>query len=264
MKLIKLISVFAFMLASGFAFAAAPGNIAVGSVEGTVTVTAADGVKKQLVAGYVIRENSRVSTGKDSSAKFVLANGTVVVLKPNTTLDISQFEQNNPSAVDGQDYSSFSVEPEETAGSLTTVRLTSGTALFKVAKLLPGSKLTVKTHAGDISVKGTTFYVSVVGQSVSAGCIDGAIAVAPTGRATLSLTAGKSATISGTGALSFGRTSVALTNEAKEVFSEAETTRPSASSQTTGGGDLDVTMPPASVEGPTGGDRLPVNSASSL
>ena len=261
----KLISVFAFVLASGFAFAAAPGNIAVGSVEGTVVVTAADGVKKQLVAGYVIRENSRVSTDKDSTAKFILANGTVVVLKPNTTLDISQFEQNNPSAVDGQDYSTFAVEPEETAGSLTTVRLVKGTALFKVAKLLPGSKLTVKTSAGDVAVKGTTFYVTVSGASVSAGCIDGAIAVSPTGRATLTLTAGKSATISSTsGALSFGRASVALTNEAKAAFAEEETKKATSSTTGTGAADaFDVTMPAASVEGPVGADRIPVNSASS-
>ncbi|MBP3301663.1 MAG: FecR domain-containing protein [Opitutales bacterium] len=267
MKLIKLVSIIAFALASGFAFAAAPGNIAVGSVEGTVVVTAADGVEKQLVAGYVIRENSRVSTGKDSTAKFILANGTVVVLKPNTTLDVSQFEQNNPAAVNGQDYSTFVTEPEATAGSLTTVRLVKGTAMFKVAKLLPGSKFTVKTSAGNIAVKGTTFYVTVSGASVSAGCIDGAIAVSPTGRATLTLTSGKSATISGTsGSLSFGRASVALTNEAKTAFAEEETKKAASSTTGTGSADaFDVTMPPASVEGPIGSDRISeVNSASSV
>ena len=264
MKLNKLISILALTLVSGFAFAAYPGNIAVGSVDGTVTLTAANGAQKQLVAGEIIRENTRVSTDAASTAKFVLANGTVVILKPNTTLDISQFAQNNPAAVEGQDYSSFGVEPEATAGSLTTVRLVTGTALFKVAKLLPGSKLTVKTQSGDIAVKGTTFYVTVSGTSVSAGCIDGAIAVSPTGRATLTLTSGKAATISRSGSLSFSRTSVAITNEAKVAFAEsAPAQRPQP-----GGSDtasvFDVMMPSVTVEGSTT-DRIPeVNSASSV
>ncbi|MBQ8445620.1 MAG: FecR domain-containing protein [Opitutales bacterium] len=262
MKLTKLASIFAFVLASSFAFAAAPGNISVGSVEGTVVVTAADGVKTKLVAGDMLKQNTRISTEKDSSAKIVLANGTVIFLKPDTTLDVTQFEQNNPSAVDGQDYESFKAEPEATAGSVTTVSVRNGTAFFKVAKLLPGSKITVKTRLGDVSVKGTTFYVSVKAASVSAGCIDGAIEVTPAGRGALTLTSARSVTISDAGALSFERVSSVLSNEAAAAFEGGEDDRVSSF----GGSSssvFDVTMPPAAVEGPNA-DRIPVNSASSL
>lgn len=262
MKLTKLASIFAFVLASSFAFAAVPGNISVGSVEGTVVVTAADGVKTKLVAGDMLKQNTRISTEKDSSAKIVLANGTVIFLKPDTTLDVAQFEQNNPSAVDGQDYSAFKAEPEATAGSVTTVRIAKGTAFFKVAKLLPGSKLTVKTRAGDVAVKGTTFYVSVSGASVNAGCIDGVIEVTPAGRASLTLTAGKSATISETGTLSFERVSSTLSDEAAAAFDSGEDDRVSSFGSASSS-VFDVTMPPAAVEGPNA-DRIPVNSASSL
>lgn len=260
MKLSKLVSIFAFVLVSGISAVAAPGNISVGTVEGIVTVTAADGTQTRLVAGDVLRQNTRIATDKDSSAKVVLANGTEILLKPNTILDLSQFEQNNPSAVEGLDYSSFTSEPEATGGSMTTVRILKGTALFDVAKLLTGSSLTVKTHAGDVAVKGTTFYVSVSGTAVTAGCIDGAISVRPNGRAALMLTSGKSATISSSGAVSFERASSSLTAEASEAFKAVEDDRISSFG---GSGSFDVTMPPAAVDGPNA-DRIPVNSASSL
>ncbi|MBQ8723859.1 MAG: hypothetical protein IJY80_06210, partial [Opitutales bacterium] len=137
-----------------------------------------------------------------------------------------------------------------------------GTAFFKVAKLLPGSKITVKTRLGDVSVKGTTFYVSVKAASVSAGCIDGAIEVTPAGRGALTLTSARSVTISDAGALSFERVSSVLSNEAAAAFEGGEDDRVSSF----GGSSssvFDVTMPPAAVEGPNA-DRIPVNSASSL
>lgn len=265
MKLIKLVSVFAFVLASGFAFAAAPGSIAVNSVTGGAVVTASDGTQKPLVAGDVIRDNTRVTTDKDSSVKIVLANGTVVFLKPSTTLDISQFTQNDPSAVAGQDFSTFSSEPEATAGSVTTVRLVKGTAFFKVAKLLPGSSLTVKTHAGNVSVKGTTFYVSVSGDGVSTGCVDGVITVSPVGRASVPLSAGKSATISSSsGTLSFSRVPVSAQNDAKVAFAqetEVRKTQSSVESENFISAEVPAWAADASVSGPSG-DR--VNSASSL
>lgn len=195
MKLIKLISIFALVLASGFAFAAAPGKIAVDSVSGKVTFVSADGTQRQFVSGDVFGENTRIVTDKDSSTKIVLGNGTVIALKPGTTIEISQFEQNNPDAVEGKNFASFRTEPEDTSGSLTTVRLVKGTATFKVAKLLASSKLTVKTRAGNILVKGTTFSVTDNGSFVSTSVVEGEVAVAPTGRGTVSLTGGKAVSI---------------------------------------------------------------------
>ena len=266
MKLIKLVSVFAFVLASSAAFAAAPGNIAVDSVAGTVVFVSADGAQKQVNAGDYFRANTRLVTDENSTAKVALGNGTVIVLKPGTTIDFVQFDQNNPTAVDGQDFTSFAKEPEATAGSLTTVNLIQGMAYFKVAKLLPGSSLTVKTHAGNVSVKGTTFYVSVSGNSVAAGCVDGAIAVTPTGRASIRLTSGKSAKISASGRTSFGPVPGNIKNEIEEVV--VDTTKdssPAASSSAV----VSATADPLyygsdSVAGNApSADRSPVNSAAS-
>lgn len=265
MKLFKLISILSFVLASGFAFAAAPGNIAVESVSEGVVFTGADGVQKQLVAGDLIREKTRVTTDKDSSAKLVLGNGTIIALKPNTVLDIAQFEQNNPSAVAGQDFATFTAEPEATAGSLTTVRLVKGTAFFKVAKLLPGSSLTVKTHAGNISVKGTTFYVSVSDQGVSAGCTDGAISVAPTGRAALKVAAGKSVKISANGTPSFLPVSTTQQKEVEEavVSDVAETSSSGVTPAGTSATTDSVYAWTDSVAGDSANAARPVNSAAS-
>lgn len=195
MKILKLISILAFVLASGLAFAAAPGKIAVSSVSGELTLVAADGSQQKLAAGAVFGQNTRVATGSKSSAKIVLSNGTIVSLKPDTEIEIMQFEQNNPAAVDGQDYTSFSREPEATSGSLTVVRLEQGTATFKVAKLLASSSMTVKTRVGDVTVKGTTFSVTDDGTSVSVAVVEGAVVTAPTGRSSVAIAGGKAVKI---------------------------------------------------------------------
>lgn len=192
MKFIKLISIFAFAMISGFAFAAAPGSVVAETVTGKVAITAANGAVKQLVQGAIFRDGSRISTTAESSAQIVLANGTVIFLSPNTVVDISQFEQNNPDAVVGQDFATFAREPEATSGSLTTLRLVKGRAVFSVAKLLPSSNLTVKTRAGNIVVKGTAFSVEDNGTTVTTKVLDGAVAVSPTGRGSFTVTEGKS------------------------------------------------------------------------
>lgn len=217
-KLTKLISLFALMLASGVALIAAPGSVSVRSIEGKVVLVSADGSKREPVAGDIFRENTRLTTNKNSSAKIVLGNGTVIVLEPNTTLDVSRFDQINPSAVDGADFLTFKKEPEASVGSKTTVRLVKGTAFFKVAKLLPGSELTVKTHAGDIGVKGTTFYVTVNEQNVIAGCIEGGIEVTPSARSAVRLNAGRSMSLSSSGTLGFSRIDGILVERAKSHF----------------------------------------------
>lgn len=218
MKLKKLITVFATVLAFGVALFAAPGKICVNEVSGNVVYTVAGGAEKKLAAGATFLENTRVSTGKDASAKIALGNGTVIVLQENTSIDLAQFEQNDPSAVEGKDFSSFKEEPKGTAGSQTTLRLVKGTAFFKVAKLLPSSRLVVKTRAGDVAVKGTTFYTSVDNASVAVGCIDGEIEVTPTGRAGISLTAGRSISINSAGQLKFERVSGILSRQVTDAF----------------------------------------------
>ncbi len=195
MKILKVVSILAFALASGLAFAAAPGKIAVSSVSGELTLVAADGSQKKLTAGAVFGQNTRVATDSKSSAKIVLSNGTIVSLKPDTEIEIMQFEQNNPAAVDGQDYASFSREPEATSGSLTVVRLEQGTATFKVAKLLASSSMTVKTRIGNVKVKGTTFSVADNGSSVSVAVVEGAVVSAPTGRSAVTVSGGKAVVI---------------------------------------------------------------------
>lgn len=274
MKLLKIISILALALASGLAFAAAPGKIAVSEISGKVAFVAADGSKKQAVVGDVFGENTRVATDAESSAKIVLANGTIVALKPGTEIEIAQFEQNNPDAVEGQDFASFASEPEGTSGSLTTVRLVQGTATFKVAKLLPSSKLTVKTRGGNITVKGTTFSVSDNGSQVSVVVVDGAVSVAPTGRATVSLSSGKAVSIPVSPAGTVGSPvykGVSASQE-KEIQSDVASDAPAAEK----GGDapapgdapsvgVDPEVPSyaegSTVDGPNAG-RL--NSASSL
>lgn len=237
MKLLKLVSVLACILISGLAFAAAPGKIAVTSVSGEVVSVADDGSKKAFADGDVIGEKTRVATGADSSAKLVLANGTIVALKPNSEVLISEFVQNNPDAVEGKDPTTFKSEPDETAGSITTIELVKGTATFKVAKLLASSSLTVKTSAGKISVKGTTFSVTDDGTSVTTAVTDGAVSVAPTGRGAVTVSAGRSVSVpAGGGSPSYRAVSAAQSAEIAAAVAAEEA--PSAAATTGTGSEI--------------------------
>lgn len=203
MKLLKLVSVLACILASGFAFAAAPGKIAVTAVSGNFVSVAADGTQKPFEEGDFFAEKTRIATGADSSAKIALGNGTVIALGPNTVVDVPAFIQNNPDAVEGLDFASFKEEPDATAGSRTTIELVKGKATFKVAKLLTSSNLKVKTRTGTVSVKGTTFAIADDGNSVTTTVVDGAVSVAPNGHGAVTISAGRAVTVPTSGSPSY-------------------------------------------------------------
>jgi len=268
MKLLKLVSIFAFVLASGVAFAAAPGKISVADVSGKVVFVTADGQKKNFVVGDTFGQKTRIETTKDSSAKIVLGNGTVVVLKPNSAIVVSQFEQNNPDAVAGKDFASFSAEPAATSGSLTTVRLVKGTASFNVAKLLASSKFTVKTRAGNIVVKGTTFSVSDTGRSVSVAVGSGSVSVQPSGRGTIPVSGGRAATIPVAADGTVGSPTVRpLQQQERQDLTEVSVGTPSsptAVSAAQGADSVDPEMPAPAVDGNDSGRQSETNSPSSL
>ena len=269
MKTIKILSALAMIFASVAAFAAAPGA---SSVSGSV-VTIVDGAKKQLAAGDVFTEKTAVLTSADASAKIVLANGTVIGLEPNTTIEIAQFVQNDPSAVEGQDFASFSSEPEATFGSMTTVRLVKGVASFKVASLLSSSKLTVETRAGQVAVKGTTFSVADNGTHVTVSVVEGNVEVAPAGRASVSLDGGKSVRIPAGGTTAGTPTfrNVSPEQEAAILASVGVSPVAAAAPAAAEGGHvigLDPELPDyaqdASVEGSDHGFLPDINSAASM
>ncbi len=196
MKMMKLVSIFALTLASGFAFAAPAGKIAVSAVSGSLVLVAADGSKKQAAVGDVFTENTTIVTDSKSSAKIVLANGTVLAVSPDTELEITQFEQNNPVAVEGMDYTTFTSEPEATSGSQTVVTLGQGTVTIKSVALLASSKMTIKTRVGDVlPTSSSTFSVADSGSMVSVGVVNGAVATVPTGRSSVKISSGKEVAI---------------------------------------------------------------------
>lgn len=272
MKTIKILSALAMIFASVAAFAAAPGKISASSVSGSV-VTIVDGAKKQLAAGDVFTEKTAVLTSADASAKIVLANGTVIGLEPNTTIEVAQFVQNDPSAVEGQDFASFSSEPEATFGSMTTVRLVKGVASFKVASLLSSSKLTVETRAGQVAVKGTTFSVSDNGTHVTVSVVEGNVEVALAGRAPVSLDGGKSVQIPVGGTTAGTPTFRNVSPEQEAAILASVGVSPVAATAPAADEDervigLDPELPDyardASVEGPDHGYLPDINSAASM
>lgn len=268
MKLLKIASIFAFVLASGIAFAAGPGKISVASVSGDVVFVAPDGKKKAFSAGDTFGPKTRIETTKNSTAKIVLGNGTVVALQPNSAIQISQFTQNNPDAVAGMDFASFKAEPAATSGSLTSVRLIKGTASFNVAKLLASSKFTVKTRAGDVIVKGTTFSVSDNGSSVTVATGDGAVSLQPTGRGAISVTKGRSATVPVAADGTVGSPQIRPLQQQEQVVLasaavESSSTSGAVAPAMAGGDSLDPELPAPSVSGGDSGRQSETNSPSS-
>lgn len=234
MKLIKFIAILAFAFASGVAFAAAPGKVTVDSVDGTV-LTIADGGAKPLAKGDVLTQGARIAADADSKVRIVLANGTVLVLTPNTEIIIAQFEQNDPAAVEGKDFDSFKAEPAETYGSLTTIQVVRGKVLFDVAKLLSSSRFVFKTAHGALQIKGTSGFVSTSETGSSFGLADGSATISAPGASSIKINGGQSVSVSSTGARSVAPVTRGMAAQIKEELEEGAA--PAASSGAAPAGD---------------------------
>lgn len=140
------------------AAAATPGSTAIGaitqagvlkSVQGDVKVLRADGRTQAVQPGDAVNQVDRIQTGANSGASLRLRDGTVLVIGPQSQLDLKQY-QFNTTTHDGNILLSL------LQGSM---RMVSGL----IAKKQPEA-VRVDTQTATIGIRGTDFIVTTDAQ----------------------------------------------------------------------------------------------------
>lgn len=111
-------------------------------VQGEVRLGRSDG--RAVQPGEAVRAGERIRTGKDGAASIVLKDGTVMVLGPNSTADLSQYQ-----------FDSTTQEGNLLVDLLQgSMRMVTGL----LAKVNP-ERFKVKTPTAVVGVRGTDFIV---------------------------------------------------------------------------------------------------------
>jgi len=141
-----------------FAQTTGPGQVRSYITKGTVElVDESTGAAVPLRPGRIFSHGFSVRSGADGRATFYLSTGASVVLEPNSSLTIAQFQQAPYSPSLGS-FHTLSADPSRSAVQLN---LNSGSINGRVRQLHPSSTFDVQTPLGRVSVTGTTFNVAI-------------------------------------------------------------------------------------------------------
>jgi hypothetical protein len=131
-------------------------------VSGTVIYEVSSGVFKPVVLGQLFASGDHVMTKDDSGLHLVLADGSSIVLGPNTEMTLDTIGAGDP-------------------GSQTFLQLLKGTANAIVQKLKDGSVFEMHTPNAVAAVKGTEFEVSDDGSAGAVSVHEGVVAMSDAG-----------------------------------------------------------------------------------
>ncbi len=104
-----------------------------------------------VVNGRPLPQGVVIKTGAKSTVSIEFNSGATALIRPNTQIEISKFEQ----AL----FSGGATGPEEPAVSSTKMMLLNGEVVSNVKKLKTGSEYVVNTPIGAAGVRGTFFSV---------------------------------------------------------------------------------------------------------
>ena len=169
--------IFGSFIAFSFAVAAhAADLVSVGfsasEVFGDVTTKAdGGGPYVALAAGTMLKDGAVIKTGENSTVSITFASGAVAMIRPNTEIEITKFEQ----AV----FSGMVSQLEEPSQSNTKMKLLRGEVVSKVKKLKPSSEYSVVAPNGAAGVRGTFFSVSYdpVKKTLTVSTLEGSVVV---------------------------------------------------------------------------------------
>ncbi|MDR2982473.1 MAG: FecR domain-containing protein [Puniceicoccales bacterium] len=153
------------------------GQIEVGSVRGNVTASFRNGEASPLQTGSMVNSGVKVACGRDSTAELLLANGSRVIVQPNTELLITKFDIEPTGSVPSAKFDQLSAEP---SFSSTLLNMERGKIIVEVRKLkVPVSDFKIRTPFLTADVKGTAFYVEQSNTYAKVGNVVGSVAVSP-------------------------------------------------------------------------------------
>jgi len=123
---------------------------------GTVTKYSPNGQNAPLKVGDILTEGDSLSSAAKSSAKLVFSNGSELTVRQNTSINISNLEQE--SFAGNQSYEQLQADPSK---SQTLLELNYGDIDGHVKKLSYGSNFRIKTPLGTAAIRGTYFSISL-------------------------------------------------------------------------------------------------------
>jgi hypothetical protein len=134
-----------------------PANIEVSFVKGNVELLDDKGHEGRAKVGKIIQEGTIITTGERGQIKLIFANGTRMVIAPDSHVQIGDFKMQRNSKTLDSGLAKLSTVKEPT-NSLTHIILTKGNLLFEVAPLsLPLSRFRVDCPYFGAEVRGTVF-----------------------------------------------------------------------------------------------------------
>ncbi len=156
-------------------------------IDGEATSTLVEGVAKvydgtvsePISNGSVILAGKNIKTEDKSKVELFISNGIRLVMLPNSSLHIKTLKQTEGTIIKPNPENK---SVKETGHSVTEFEVESGKVLGDVKKLAPMSVFTLKTPAGIVKIKGTTFSVEYNlnkdgTASFNVGCLTGRIEV---------------------------------------------------------------------------------------
>jgi hypothetical protein len=106
-----------------------------------------------VVNGKILPQGSIIKTGDESTVNLEFSSGATAMVRPNSQIEVTKFEQE---LVSGKN----EFGNEEPSVSSTKMMLLTGEVVSNVKKLKKGSEYIVNTPIGSAGVRGTFFSVS--------------------------------------------------------------------------------------------------------
>lgn len=140
------------------------GNMNAFLVRGDVTlIDNSTGESKPLSKGDTFKDNTTVVTGDNSTAVILFSNGSSVAVRPNSELDIENFQQEPFDPAKG----TFLTLTEDPSMSRTQLALDNGTIAGETKKLSFQSEYNVRTPLGSAGIRGTKWATSVTSEIIN-------------------------------------------------------------------------------------------------
>jgi hypothetical protein len=134
-----------------------PVNIEVSYVKGRVHIMDNEGNQSRAKVGKIFQEGTEITTGVKGQIKVIFANGTRMVIEPDSQVQIGDFKMTRNAKTLDSGFAKLSTVREPT-NSHTHIILTKGNLLFEVPPLnLPLSLFRLDCPYFGAEVKGTVF-----------------------------------------------------------------------------------------------------------
>ena len=183
------------LLTAAFSFsleaAVVEGGVRVMKKEGTSVEVHLNGAPIEVHIGSILKQGTKIRTGKDGTLDLMFDNGAVLEIKPNTDFVIEKFEREafDTSTVN---YKTMVSEPSP---SVTKLKVDAGAVLVGVKKLQSQSQFHVATPVGSAGIRGTSFFVKYDkqkrGEGMLVGVTEGKVEIATPQGATQPVRAGE-------------------------------------------------------------------------